>query len=320
MLLNTLQNIALFQQNIAFIEQTSLPQADPSWRLQDKRYLQAMGMITAEIERIRAMKKPSRKSYLREKMLEEMLTKAVGVDDLQEAEKALALAYRQRVSASIKGMLNRAQRAEEKRVLRATIATVKKESARAKDAKIRARFKARQAREQERARKLDTRRKIIIGGTVIAAIRDGYPGGDALIERIEDNLANQIRGGFRSIFAASVQEEFWTEFFNFDAESEYLESVRPQVLVRLYHELEAQQEKALDAAQSRNDPEQRQKRTADNHQKIIVGGAVLGAIHKGDSAAPALLQLLNERIGATRDRVTVRAILPIGEFRPGGRP
>ena len=315
MLLNTLQNIALFQQNIAFIEQTSLPQADPSWRLQDKRYLQAMGMITAEIERIRAMKKPSRKSYLREKMLEEMLTKAVGLDDLQEAEKALALAYRQRVSASIKGMLNRAQRAEEKRVLRATIATVKKESARAKDAKMRARFKARQAREQERARKLDTRRKIIIGGTVIAAIRDGYPGGEALIKRIEDNLGNSINFGFRAYFA-KPEEIIFPSYDEFMA---LITSVQDRDLAKYYHEIEALEEKALDAAQSQNDPEQRRKRASDNHRKIIVGGAVLGAIHKGDSAAPALLQLLNERVGSTRDREAIRAVLPLAEFRPRDR-
>ncbi len=133
--------------------QLDSPPATGPLDLRDKHSLQAILCAMAEIDRIRALQKPSHKSHARAQLLQEMIVTALGVDSFAAAEQALASAQRKRVAASIKTLLERTA-IREKRA-----------------AKQRVWEEVQEARRQARERKDDTRRKIIIGGTIIAAHR-----------------------------------------------------------------------------------------------------------------------------------------------------
>jgi hypothetical protein len=273
--------------------------------LRHKRSLQTMLHAMAEIERIRALKKPSHKSYAREQFLQDMIVKALGVDSFAAAQKALARAQGQRVAASIKNLLDRAE-IREKRA-----------------AKKRVRKELSEARQQARERKDDARRKIIIGGTIIAAIRDGVPNKAALLESIKSRLSAHNWRFVEPIFTPSEDEKFLAglqELPGIDPAKFAARFSERGQLVSLYRDTEAKLERALDLAQSWNDPEQRRQRAADAHRKAMIGGAVLASIREADATAPALLQLLDERVVSVRDREAVRVVLPLAEFRPRGRP
>jgi hypothetical protein len=180
------------------------------------------------------------------------------------------------------------------------------------------------ARDRVLTRKNDARQKIIVGGTVITAILDSAPGAQALLEGLRARLGDAGWRSVEPIFTLSDDEKFLAEFVQAPPPDVAALAISGAAvkgdLVKLYHEADAKIEKALDLAQSWNGVDQRQQRAADARRKITVGGAVIAAIREEDATAPALLQLLDTRIGSTRDRETVRAILPIGEFRPRGRP
>ena len=285
--------------------QPDAPSATEPLDLRHKRLLQAMLRAMAEIERIRTLQKPSHKSHARQQLLQDMIVKALGVDSFEAAEKALASAQRQRVAASIKNMLDRAAIREKQAVKR------------------RGREELQEARRQARERKDDTRRKIIVGGTIIAAIRDGVPNKTTLLESIKARLPAEKWRFVEPVFTPSEDEKFL-------AGLQELPSIDPakiaagvsdsRQLVSLYQNTEAQLERALDLAQSWNDPEQRRQRAADAHRKTMIGGAVLASIREADVTAPALRQLLDERVVSVRDREAVRVVLPLAEFRPRGRP
>lgn len=287
---------------------TIWPDDSPAARpldLRHKRSLQTMLHAKAEIERIRALKKPSHKSRAREQFLQDMIVKALGVDSFAAAQKALAIAQRQRVAASIKNLLDRAE-IREKRA-----------------AKKRVRKEVSEARQQARERKDDTRRKIIIGSTIIAAIRNGVPMKEALLESLKSRLPAQNWRFVEPVFTPSEDEKFlaWLqELPGIDPAKIAAGVSDSRQLVSLYRNTETQLERALDLAQSWNDPEQRRQRAADAHRKAMIGGAVLASIREEDASAPALLQLLDERVVSVRDREAVRAVLPLAEFRPRGRP
>lgn len=273
--------------------------------LRHKRSLQTLLRAMAEIERIRTLQKPSHKSHAREQLLQDMIVAAIGVDSFAVAEKALALAQRQRVAASIKNMLDRAE-IREKRA-----------------AKKRVREEVSEARRQARERKDDTRRKIIIGGTIIAAIRDGVPNKAALLENIKNRLSPQNWRFVEPIFTPSDDENFLAglqDMTLIDPAKRAAGLSDGGQVVKLYQETEAELERALDLAQSWNDPEQRRQRAAAAHRKAMIGGAVLASIRDKDAAAPVLLQLLDERVVSVRDREAVRVVLPLAEFWPRGRP
>jgi len=278
--------------------------ATGSLDLRHKRSLQAMLRAMAEIERIRALQKPSHKSRTREQFLQDMIVKALGVDSFAAAQKALALAQRQRIAASIKNLLDRAEIREKQAATK------------------RVREEVQEARRQARERKDDTRRKIIIGGTIIAAIRDGVPLKAALLDTIKGRLPAQNWRFVEPVFTPSEDEKFlaWLqELPGIDPAKIAAGVSDSRQLVSLYRNTEAQLERALDLAQSWNDPEQRRQRAADVHRKAMIGGAVLASIREEDATAPALRQLLDERVVSVRDREAVRAVLPLAEFRPRGR-
>ena len=294
--------------NTATKANTIWPDDAPAARpldLRHKRSLQTMLHAKAEIERIRALKKPSHKSRAREQFLQDMIGKALGVDSFAAAQKALARAQRQHVAASIKNLLDRAE-IREKRA-----------------AKKRVRKELSEARQQARERKNDTRRKIIIGGTIIAAIRDGVPNKAALLENIKSRLSAQNWQFAEPIFTPSEDENFlvWLqELPGIDPVQFAARFSETGQQVSLYRDTEAKLERALDLAQSWNDPEQRRQRAADAHRKAMIGGAVLASIREADAAAPALLQLLDERVVSIRDREAVRVVLPLADLRPRSRP
>ncbi len=257
-------------------------------------------------------------------MLQDLIVKAMGVESFPEAKKALAAARRKRVSASIETMLDRAAMRELKAAKARAKTAEKRDRMIALAALAQAVISAREAKQRALARKDDARRKIIIGGTIITAILDNAPGGPALLEGLRARLGEVGWRSVEPIFNPSEDEKFLAEFLqgkppDVAALAAIGEAGKSQ-LVKVYHETEAKIEKALDLAQTWNGVDQRQQRAADARRKITVGGAVIAAIREKDATAPALLQLLNNRIGSTRDRETVRAILPIGEFRPVGRP
>ena len=284
--------------------QDDTPETGPLDLRHGKRPLQTIARIMAEIDRIRALQKPSKKSRAREQLLQEMIVKALGVDSFEAAEKALANARRQRVADSIKNMLDRAE-------IRGKRA-----------AKKRVREEVSEARRQARERKNDARRKIIVGGTIITAIRDKVPAAPAILSNIQARLPAGKWQFVEPIFTPSDDEKFLA-YIQGIARIDPVKiatgaSDRGQ-LVPLYRDTEAQLERALDLAQSWNDPEQRRQRAADAHPKALVGGAVLAPIREEDATTPALLQLLKERVGSTRDREAIRAVLPLAEFRPRDR-
>ncbi|MDE2344199.1 MAG: hypothetical protein KGL63_12555 [Betaproteobacteria bacterium] len=258
-----------------------------------------------EIDRIMALTKPSKKSREREQILRDLIFNALKVDSLEAAVKALAVIKRQRVSSSIKTVLDHAK-ARDKRA-----------------AKRRVQEEARKAKEAALARKDDARRKIIVGGTIIAAILDSAPGSLTLLDGLKARLGDAGWRSVESVFTLSDDEKFVAEFLQETAPEPGALAVNGESgkgeLVKLYHDVEAKIEKALDLTQTWNGTDQRQQRAADARRKITFGGAVIAAIREGDAIAPSLLQLLDSRIGSTRDREAVRSILPIGEFRPRGR-
>ena len=272
--------------------------------LRHGRSLQTMLRALAEIDRIRGLQKPSHKSHARAQLLQEMIVTALGVDSFATAEKVLTEAQRQRVASSIEAMLNRAATREKKAATK------------------RVRAEAQEARRQVRERKDDTRRKIIIGGTIIAAIRGGVPGKAALLESIKSRLSTPNWQFAEPIFTPSDDDHFlaWARTITHldPAKLAAQYSDRGQ-LVSLYQDTEVQLERALDLAQAWNDPEQRRQRGADARRKIMVGGAILAAIREEDATASMLLQLLDERIVSVRDREAVRVVLPLAEFRPRPR-
>ena len=281
------------------------PSATGPRDLRHKRSLQAMLRATAEIERIRALQKPSHKSHARQQVLQDMLVTALGVDSFAAAEQALASAQRQRVAAAIKDLLDRA--------------AIREKQA----AKKRVREELQEARRQARERKDDARRKIIIGGTIIAAIRDGVPLKTALLDGIKARLPVEKWRFVEPVFTPSDDEKFlaWCQDMTQLDPAKFTArfSERGQ-LVKLYQDTEVKIERALDLAQSWNDPEQRRQRAADAHRKAMVGGVVLASIREADATAPALRQLLDERIVSMRDRDAVLVVLPLAEFGPRGRP
>lgn len=270
-----------------------------------KRDLQTMERAMGEIDRIMALTKPSKKSREREQILRDLIFNALKVDSLEAAVKALAVIKRQRVSSSIKTVLDHAK-ARDKRA-----------------AKRRVQEEARKAKEAALARKDDARRKIIVGGTIIAAILDSAPGSLTLLDGLKARLGDAGWRSVESVFTLSDDEKFVAEFLQETAPEPGALAVNGESgkgeLVKLYHDVEAKIEKALDLTQTWNGTDQRQQRAADARRKITFGGAVIAAIREGDAIAPSLLQLLDSRIGSTRDREAVRSILPIGEFRPRGR-
>ena len=281
------------------------PPATGPLDLRHGRSLQAMLRATAEIERIRALQKPSHKSHARAQFLQEMLVTALGVDSFAAAEQALALAQRQRVASSIKTLLDRAGIREKQA------------------AKKRAREEVQEARRQARERKDDTRRKIIVGGTIIAAIRDKVPATLAILNSIQARLPVAKWQFVEPVFIPSDDEKFLAEFLQEKPPDVAALVASGEVgkgqLVTLYHETEAKIEKALDLSQTWNGIDQRRQRAADARRKITVGGAVLASIREADVTAPALLQLLDERVVSVRDRDAVRVVLRLAEFRPRGR-
>lgn len=311
-----------------------------------KRPIQAMERVVAEIERISALKKPQKRSLQRAIILEEWLYKALGVGNFEQAKNALVDARRQRVSTSIEQIIDRAalrevraakaQAKREERIQdRAALQEVKEAKTRAKAADKKAKMdaraavakaveNAREAKKRAMARKDDARQKIIVGGTIIAAILDSAPGSLTLLDGLKARLGDAGWRSVESVFTLSDDEKFLAEFLqekgpDIDAIVASGE-VGKADLVRLFHEAGARIEKALDLTQTWNGTDQRQQRAADARRKITVGGAVITSIREGDAIAPALLQLLDSRIGSTRDREAVRSVLPIGEFRPRGRP
>ncbi len=285
--------------------QPDAPSATGPLDLRHKRSLQTMLRARAEIERIRALQKPSHKSHARQQFLQDMIVTALGVDSFAAAEQALASAQRQRVAASIKNMLGRA--------------AIREKQA----AKQRVRAELQEARRQARERKDDARRKIIIGGTIIAAMRDGVPNKTALLESIKARLPAEKWRFVEPVFTPSEDEKFLAglqELPSLDPAKIAAGVSDSRQLVSLYQNTEAQLERALDLAQSWNDPEQRRQRAADAHRKTMIGGAVLASIREADVTAPALRQLLDERVVSVRDREAVRVVLPLAEFRPRGRP
>jgi hypothetical protein len=285
--------------------QPDAPSATGPLDLRHKRSLQTMLRATAEIERIRALQKPSHKSHARQQLLQDMIVTALGVDNFAAAEQALASAQRQRVASSIKDLLDRA--------------AIREKQA----AKKRVREELQEARRQARERKNDARRKIIIGGTIIAAMRDGVPNKTALLEGIKARLPAEKWRFVEPVFTPSEDEKFlaWAATIPGIDPAKIAAGISDsRQLVSLYQNTETQLERALGLAQSWNDPEQRRQRAADAHRKTMIGGAVLASIREADATAPVLLQLLDERVVSVRDREAVRAILPLAEFRPRGRP
>ncbi len=280
------------------------PSATGPLDLSHGRSLQAMLRALAEIARIGALQKPSHKSHARAQLLQDMLVKSLGVDSFAAAAQALASAQRHRVAASIKTLLDRAALREKQA------------------AKQRVRAELHEARRQLRERKDDTRRKIIIGGTIIAAIRDGVPKKTALLESLKARLPAQKWQFVEPVFTPSEDEKFlaWAATIPGIDPAKIAAGISDsRQLVKLYQDTETQLERALDLAQSWNDPEQRRQRAADAHRKAMVGGAVLACIREADATAPALFQLLDERIVSMRDREAVRVVLPLAEFRPQDR-
>ena len=272
--------------------------------LRHGRSLQTMLRALAEIDRIRGLQKPSHKSHARAQLLQEMIVSALGVDSFATAEKVLTEAQRQRVASSIEAMLNRAATREKKAATK------------------RVREQAQEARRQARERKDDTRRKIIIGGTIIAAIRGGVPGEEALLESIKSRLPALNWQFVEPIFTPPDDDHFlaWARTILHLDQAKFAEQFSERgKLVSLYRDTEAQLERALDLAQAWNDPEQRRQRAADARRKIMVGGAILASIREEDATAPMLLQLLDERVVSVRDREAVRAVLPLADLRPRTR-
>ncbi len=286
--------------------QLDSPPATGPLDLRDKHSLQAILCAMAEIDRIRALQKPSHKSHARAQLLQEMIVTALGVDSFAAAEQALASAQRKRVAASIKTLLERTA-IREKRA-----------------AKQRVWEEVQEARRQARERKDDTRRKIIIGGTIIAAIRDKVPAAPAILNSIQARLPAQKWQLVEPVFTPSDDEKFLAEFLQEKPPDIAALAARGEAgtgqLVTIYHEIEAKIEKVLDLTQAWNGVDQRQQRAMDARRKITVGGTILASIREADVIAPALLQLLDERIASVRDREAVRVALPLAEFRPRGRP
>lgn len=285
--------------------QPDAPSATGPLDLSDGRSLQALLRAKAEIERIGALQKPSHKSYARAQLLQDMLVKSLGVDSFAAAAQALALAQRQRVAASVKNMLDRA--------------TLREKRA----AKQRVRAELQEARRQTRERKDDARRKIIVGGTIIAAMRDGVPEKAALLEGLKARLLAHEWRFVEPVFTPSEDEKFLAglqELPSIDPAKIAAGVSNSRQLVSLYRDTEVQLERALGLAQSWNDPEQRRQRAADAHRKAMIGGAVLASIREADATALVLRQLLDERVVSVRDREAVRVVLPLAEFRPRGRP
>ncbi|OYV35006.1 MAG: hypothetical protein B7Z80_19690 [Rhodospirillales bacterium 20-64-7] len=163
----------------------------------------------------------------------------------------------------------------------------------------------------------------IIGGTIIAAIRDGVPKKEALLENIKARLPAQNWRFIEPVFTPSEDEKFLAglpELPGIDPAKIAAGVSDSRQLASLYRNTEAQLERALDLAQSWNDPEQRRQRAMDAHRKAMIGGAVLASIREEDATAPALRQLLDERVASVRDREAVRVVLPLAEFRPRDRP
>ncbi len=288
------------------------------------RDIDALERIKDEIDRISALIKPSKKSHMRQRLLQDALVNALHVDSYSEAEKTLITLRRKRVSASIERVLDRAAISKVKAAKSRLVGTTKVAKSKASMEVAKAVADAREAMKRARARKDDARQKIIIGGTIISAILDSAPGSLTLLDGLKVRLGEAGWKSVEPIFTPADDEKFLAEFVqerepDIDALAAGGEVGRAE-LARLFHDAGARVERALDLAQTWNGTDQRQQRAADARRKITVGGAVIASIREGDSIAPALLQVLDSRIGSTRDRVAVRAILPIGEFRPKGRP
>lgn len=75
-------------------------------------------------------------------------------------------------------------------------------------------------------------------------------------------------------------------------------------------------ERAIDQLMARAELQAaRQRHTARKHdtrRKIIVGGAILAALRDGSPESQMILDLLNRRINAVRDRVIVAETIPLG--------
>jgi hypothetical protein len=138
--------------------------------------------------------------------------------------------------------------------------------------------------ERTAARKKDARAKIIIGGTIGAAIREKVPQAAAIAEMLKASLSAYDWKTIVPALSPSVQPDSPFSF--------------PVMM-----------------ADQRNSTDEIERRKQAAHQKIIIGGAVIAALKKDEPLAAAMIDLLNQRIGSLRDRETVRSVAPIPEFR-----
>ena len=266
-----------------------------------KKIVRSLAKLVAEINRIGTLQKPSWKSRQREQDLRDTLSKSFGMATLEAAESALASARRGLVAGSINDMVSKAARRDKS----------------AAQKRVRAGLK--DARDRVLVRRMDARRKIIIGGTIAAAIRDGIPEEGAIKEMIRTRASSPSEWSY-------VEPLFASEYAAGDEVGS--PSMEPSVpanwsdkesLARAYRENQAKRESARDVVQAVNGEDRRQRMAGDARRKIIVGGAILKMIGEEAGLSPALLSLLDKRIGSQRDREAVRAVLPLAEFRPQER-
>jgi hypothetical protein len=172
------------------------------------------------------------------------------------------------------------------------------------------------ARERVLVRRMDARRKIIIGGTIAAAIRDGIPEVRDIPELLRTYAASPSEWNY-------VEPLFAPQYVPGDETGSL--PIEPSIpdnwsdkenLTRIYRENQAKLESARETAQAVNGEDRRKHMAGDARRKIIVGGAILKILGEGDGHSPALLSLLDKRIGSQRDREAVRAVLPLSEYRP----
>lgn len=169
---------------------------------------------------------------------------------------------------------------------------------------------------------IEARQRIIVGSTVVGAIRDAVPATLTILELLQRRITGGTDWHFvQPIFYRSNVSRFLADFL-FDYDAEWPD---PSALNFIYQINKGELEQGTDPTQSGNGsvsgnegaqafPETlanpRQQRAADARRKIIIGCAVLTAIRDGDAATPVILALLDDRVATQRHRDIIRSIFP----------
>jgi hypothetical protein len=134
------------------------------------------------------------------------------------------------------------------------------------------------------ARKMDARAKIIIGGTIGAALREKITQASEITDMLKASLSPY---DWKTIEPALTDNTPGGSPFSF-----------PMVVTG-----------------QRNTSDEIELRKQAAHQKIIIGGAVMAAVKNVAPLSQTFINLLDQRVGSLRDREVVRQVIPIPEFR-----